>query len=162
MPKKTRGDKKTTAKKQRFVQSLIANTPDITMAQAGQAVTKKFGTMLAFDKLREAFTSGGGKLTNRGRKRGTSTSASSAAARAALRSGIGRRQSDVRAAVMSKALSGLPTHLVFVINGAKAVPNIFSTSKQAEDYITKLIEGGASPSNVGYYERRPMGVTVQI
>ncbi len=190
-----RKSSKATAAKQKYVQSLIQSDATITMSAAGQQVIKKFGTMLAFDKLREAFLSGGGKLSKRGRPSKfasrknvaskpqvaspSTTARTSSVARKPARiqnvaspgekssimhraRSIGRRSADVQAAAINKTFHTLPTHMVVTLQGSQNIPQTFATQKQAQAHIQKLLEQGLVPSQIAYYERKPMGVSIRI
>ena len=62
------------------------------MYQIGEAVKDKFGSMIAFAKLREAFLDAGGKLGKRGRKPGSKNRPKAAkATKAKAKKSDGRR-----------------------------------------------------------------------
>lgn len=67
-----RGTPETTKKKQEFVREMVGSKPGVTMNQVGIALKKQYGTQLAFDKLRKAYATAGGKIdTRRGPKKGS-------------------------------------------------------------------------------------------
>ena len=54
-----------TKQKQAFIAELVKANAKISMNEAGKKVRAKFGTQLAYDKLREAFAGAGGKIDTR-------------------------------------------------------------------------------------------------
>jgi hypothetical protein len=60
-----------TQQKQQFVKDAVGADQNLTMNRVGKMVQQKFGTTLAFPKLREAFVAAGGKVdTRRGNRKG--------------------------------------------------------------------------------------------
>lgn len=153
MAKRTKAN---TAKKQAYVAELLKANPKHTMNAIGKAVTKKFGTQLAYDKLRQAFVAGGGKLAKRGPRRG-SKKARKAGARKP-----GRRKSDRAAARLKRTITGSPAHLVVVMRRGTIEPNAFDTLAAAREFATECLSKGALPAEVSYYERRPLAITTSI
>ena len=148
--------KANTAKKQAHVAALLKSDPKMTMNAVGKAVTKKFGTQLAYDKLREAFVAGGGKLAKRGPKKGARKARKSTARKP------GRRKSDHAGAKLKSAISSNPVHLVVVQRGGSLEASPFDNLSHARAFATKCLARGALPGEVSYYVRRPLEITTSI
>lgn len=142
-----------TIEKMDHVKSL-ATKAGMTMNKANEAVLKKFGVKLAFNTLKEAFLSGGGKVGKPGRKAGSKNKGT--------RATTGRRAADKSAASTRKALGGLPGHMVVISNGRNVETAQFSRKSDAQEYARKQLEKGVSSSAIGYYTRGPLEVSFGI
>jgi hypothetical protein len=142
-----------TSAKQAFVHELVKGNPEITMNQAGQKVRAKFGSQLAFDKLKQAFASAGGKVGKPGRRKGS---------RKHIDRRLGRRVSDQVAAKVNATLKGMPKHVVILhVNGFIDTAE-FSGKDQAVAYASKQLASGVSASEIAYYTRQPLELSVGI
>ena len=148
--------KSNTAKKQAYVAELLKADPKQTMNAVGKAVTKHFGTQLAYDKLREAYIASGGKLAKRGPKKGSKKGRTSASRKP------GRRKADRAAVKLKRTISANPAHLVIVQRDGSIQPNPFDTVAQAREFATKCLAQGVLPGEVSYYQRRPLEITTSI
>ncbi|MBZ0135607.1 MAG: hypothetical protein K8I27_04445 [Planctomycetes bacterium] len=142
-----------TRKKQEFVAELVNGSPDITMNEAGKRVRTRFGTQLAFDKLKEAFKKAGGKVGKPGRRKGS---------RKHVDRRMGRRESDQRAARINATLKGMPRHVVIVHAGGAVDTSEFSTRDQAVTFARAQVHSGVSVSDIAYYTRQPLEISVGI
>ncbi|MBV6514616.1 MAG: hypothetical protein HPKKFMNG_00244 [Planctomycetes bacterium] len=143
-----------TLKKQAFVEEQHKENPKLTMNQIGKLVRQKFGTQLAFPKLKEVWERIGGKIENRGRR------AQANAAQTPRKAG--RRKSDKAAARVQRTLSGLPQHVVVVRGASGPETHEFTGRDQAVEFTRKQIEGGVPTSAIAYYQRQPMEVQIGI
>ena len=148
--------KANTAKKQAHVAALLKSDPKMTMNAAGKAVTKKFGTQLAYDKLREAFVAGGGKLAKRGPRKGSKKTGQNSARKP------GRRESDRAAVRLKSTISANPAHLVVVQRGSALETRPFDNLSQAREFASRCLAQGALLGDVSYYVRRPLEITTSI
>lgn len=142
-----------TRKKQAFVAELVKGNPDITMNEAGKRVRTRFGTQLAFDKLKEAFKKAGGKVGKPGRRKGS---------RKHIDRRYGRRESDQRAARINATLKGMPKHVVIVHNNGAVDTSEFSSRDQAVTFARSRVLSGVSVSDIAYYTRQPLEISVGI
>ena len=142
-----------TRKKQAFVAELVKGSPDITMNEAGKRVRTRFGTQLAFDKLKEAFKKAGGKVGKPGRRKGS---------RKHVDRRYGRRESDQRAARINATLKGMPAHVVIVHNSGAVDTSEFGTRDQAVKFARSQVLGGVSVADIAYYTRQPLEISVGI
>ncbi len=143
-----------TRKKQDFVAELVKGNSDITMNEAGKRVKAKFGTQLAFKNLKEAFTGAGGKVGKPGRRKGSRG--------AAKRRRVGRRASDRRAARTRATLTGMPDHVVIIRAGNDVETSEFSTKTQAIAFARSQVLAGTPVSDISYYLRQPLEISVGI
>lgn len=142
-----------TRKKQEFVAELVKGSPDITMNEAGKRVRTRFGTQLAFDKLKEAFKNAGGKVGKPGRRKGS---------RKHVDRRMGRRESDQRAARINATLKGMPKHVVIVHVGGAVDTSEFASREQAVSFARSQVLSGVSVSDIAYYTRQPLEISVGI
>lgn len=142
-----------TRKKQEFVAELVKGSPDVTMNEAGKRVRTRFGTQLAFDKLKEAFKKAGGKVGKPGRRKGS---------RKHVDRRYGRRESDQRAARVNATLKGMPKHVVIVHVKGAAEPSEFGSRDQAVTFARSRVLAGVSVSDIAYYTRQPLEISVGI
>ncbi len=120
------------------------------MNEAGKQVRVKFGTQLAFPRLKEAFRQSGGKVGRPGRRPKPRT--------VLIDRRLGRRESDVRAARTRETLKAMPQHVVIVHAGDDVEPYEFRSRGDAETFTRRQIESGTSPTEIAYYERQPLSV----
>ncbi|MCA8917631.1 MAG: hypothetical protein KDB32_00940 [Planctomycetes bacterium] len=142
-----------TLKKQELVAELVKGKPDITMNEAGKRVRAKFGTQLAFDKLKEAFTKAGGKVGKPGRRKGS---------RKHVERRYGRRASDVAYAKINKTLKGMPKHVVIMHVKGNIDTSEFHTKEQAVAFARSQVLAGIPVSDLSYYTRQPLEISVGI
>ena len=142
-----------TRKKQEFVADLVKGSPDITMNEAGKRVRTRFGTQLAFDKLKEAFKNAGGKVGKPGRRKGS---------RKHVDRRMGRRESDQRAARINATLKGMPKHVVIVHAKGAVDTSEFGSRDQAVTFARSQVLAGVSVSDIAYYTRQPLEISVGI
>lgn len=134
-----------TAKKVAYVQELVNKHAGMSMNEISKEITKKFKTVLAFPKLREAFLAAGGKIGTQGRRKKG-----------------GRRAADRQAARTSRALGGLSKHLVVVNEDNGVQTETFGTRRDAEAFARKSIEGGVPSNQIGYYTRESLSISVDL
>jgi transposase len=142
-----------TRKKQAFVAELVKGKPDITMNEAGKRVRAKFGTQLAFDKLKEAFKAAGGKVGKPGRRKGS---------RKHVERRQGRRASDRAYAKINKTLKGMPKHVVIMHQNGNVDTSEFNTKDQAVAFARSQVLAGVSVSDIAYYTRQALEISVGI
>ena len=142
-----------TARKQEFVAELVKGAPDITMNEAGKKVRSKFGTQLAFDKLKEAFKAAGGKVGKPGRRKGS---------RKHVDRIYGRRDSDRAYAKISKTLKGMPKHVVIMHVKNLVDTSEFNTREQAVEFARRQVSAGIPVSDIAYYTREALEISVGI
>jgi transposase len=145
-----------TRKKQDFVKELVKANPDITMNEAHDRVKKKFGTQLAHDKMREAFKGAGGKIRKPGRRKGSRNKTTRKSRR------VGRRASDRRAARTAATLKGMPEHVVIVRTDGGVETNEFNTKNQAVAFAKSQVHAGVPVSDISYYLRQALEISVGI
>ncbi|MBX3473085.1 MAG: hypothetical protein KF754_01735 [Planctomycetes bacterium] len=139
-----------TAAKQQMVADLVHDNPGITMNEAGKLVRAKFGTQLAFPRLKEAFKRAGGKVGKPGRRPKPRTEL--------VDRRMGRRESDQRAFRTRETLKGMPQHVVIVHVGGDVEPHEFGSRGDAESFARRQLEAGVSAGAIAYYERQPMNI----
>lgn len=139
-----------TASKQAFVAELVRANSDITMNEAGKQVRAKFGTQLAFPRLKEAFRSAGGRVGRPGRRPKPRTQL--------VDRRLGRRESDQRAYRTRETLKAMPQHVVILHVGGDIEPHEFGSRGDAETFTRRQIESGTAPNAIAYYERQPLSV----
>lgn len=144
-----------TLKKQAFVEELHKSEPSLSMNQIGLRVKQKFGTQLAFPKLKEIWERIGGKIENRGRRAQAQKAGYTPRKQ-------GRRQADKVAAKTSRTLGSLPQHVVVVRGNAGPETHEFDSRDMATAFSKKAIESGTPTSAIAYYQRQPMEVQVGI
>lgn len=142
-----------TRKKQEFVAELVKGKADITMNEAGKRVRAKFGTQLAFDKLKEAFKAAGGKVGKPGRRKGS---------RKHVERRQGRRAADRAYAKISKTLKGMPKHVVIMHAAGNVDTSEFNTKEQAVAFARSQVLAGVSVSDIAYYTRQALEISVGI
>ncbi|MBX3459502.1 MAG: hypothetical protein KF696_05950 [Planctomycetes bacterium] len=142
-----------TKAKQEFVADLLRTNPDMTMNEAGKRVRAKFGTQLAFDRLKQAFTAAGGKVGKPGRR---------AKPRAKIDRRIGRRAADIAAARIQSVLGQMPKHVVVMHVNSAIDTNEFATREQAVAFTRNQVLSGVPVSNIAYYLRQPLEISVGI
>ncbi|MCA8916918.1 MAG: hypothetical protein KDB90_16115 [Planctomycetes bacterium] len=142
-----------TKRKQEFVAELVKGSPDITMNEAGKKVRSRFGTQLAFDKLKEAFKSAGGKVGKPGRRKGS---------RKHVDRRYGRRDSDRAYAKISRTLQGMPKHVVIMHVKGLVDTSEFNTREQAVAFARSQVLAGVPVSDIAYYTRQPLEISVGI
>ncbi|MDC1142537.1 hypothetical protein OAU50_05565 [Planctomycetota bacterium] len=142
-----------TIKKMDYVKSL-AKKPGMTMNKANDAVNKKYGVKLAFNRLKDAFKSGGGKVGKPGRRTGSKNKGT--------RSTTGRRSSDKSATRTRNTLGGLPAHMVVVSSGRNVETAQFGKKSDAQAFARKQLESGVPASAIGYYTRGSLEVSFGI
>jgi hypothetical protein len=142
-----------TLAKQDFVNELVAGSTDITMNEVGKRVRARFGTQLAFNKLKEAFTKAGGKVGKPGRR---------AKARNKIDRKIGRRASDRVAARIQSVLRDMPKHIVVMHGEGGIDTSEFATREQAVAFARSQLQAGISVASIGYYTRQPLEISVGI
>lgn len=145
-----------TRKKQEFVAELVKSNKDITMNEAHERVKKKFGTQLAHPKMREAFKGAGGKVRKPGRRKGSRNKSTGKSRR------VGRRAADRKAARTTATLKGMPEHVVIVRTGDAVETNEFNTRNQAEAYAKSQVHAGVPVSDISYYLRQALEISVGI
>lgn len=143
-----------TSAKQAFVAELVGANHDITMNEAGKQVRAKFGTQLAFPRLKEAFEAAGGKVGKPGRRAKPRTTL--------VDRRLGRRVADQRAAVTRETLKAMPTHVVILKIGGDIEPHQFSTRADAETFARGQIEHGVALNALAYYQRQPLNLNVSV
>ena len=143
-----------TSQKQAFVAELVHANHDITMNEAGKQVRVRFGTQLAFPRLKEAFKAAGGKVGKPGRRAKPRTTL--------VDRRLGRRVADQRAAVTRETLKAMPTHVVIVKIGGDIEPHQFSTRNDAEGFARGQIEHGVALNALAYYQRQPLNLNVRV
>ena len=155
-PRGRRGgrSRENTLAKQALIAELVRGSPDMTMNEAGKRVRAKFGTQLAFPRLKEAFRAAGGKVGRPGRRPKPRPHVAERKA--------GRRASDVRAARARATLGGMPQHVVIVHNGGDIVPHEFGTRDQAESFTQGQLQRGVALTSIGYYMRQPLKINVGV
>lgn len=142
-----------TRAKQNFVAELLRDNPDMSMNEAGKRVRAKFGTQLAFDRLKQAFTAAGGKVGKPGRR---------AKPRAKIDRRIGRRAADHAAARIQSVLGQMPKHVVVIHAGNAVDTSEFATREQAVSFTRSQVLSGVPVSNIAYYLRQPLEISVGI
>lgn len=142
-----------TKAKQDFVAELVAGNPGITMNECGKRVRAKFGAQLAFDRLKQAFTAAGGKVGKPGRR---------AKPRSKVDRRIGRRQSDHAAARVQSVLKEMPKHIVVMHAPSGIDTSEFATREQAVAFARSQVLSGVAVSNIAYYVRQPLEISVGI
>jgi hypothetical protein len=142
-----------TIKKMDYVSSL-AKKPGMTMNKANDAVNKKYGVKLAFNRLKDAFKAGGGKVGKPGRRAGSKNKKT--------RTTTGRRSADKSAARNRKNLGGLPQHMVVVASGRHVDTAQFGKKSEAQAYARKQLESGVPASAIAYYTRGSLEVSFGI
>lgn len=140
-----------TDKKQNYVAELVKLNKDITMNEAHKSVKKRFGTQLAHPKMREAFKRAGGKIRKPGRRKGSRN-----------KSKVGRRASDRRAARTNATLKGMPDHIVIVHVPGGVETNEFNGKNQAVAFAKSQIHAGTPVSDIAYYMRQALEISVGI
>ncbi|MCA8940253.1 MAG: hypothetical protein KDB07_10605 [Planctomycetes bacterium] len=160
-----------TSAKEAYVAELVKANASESMYSIGEAVKKKFGTMLAFNKLREAFIAAGGQLGKRGRPKGSKNKPKAATkakkeskprASSNMRS-AGRRKSDVAGYVARRALGRLSAHMVIVTSDdGTPVPYTFENKTEASAFVQKQLDAGIGFDRLGYYSKQEMGVRVTL
>lgn len=143
-----------TKAKQDFVNELVKGNPDITMNEAGKRVRTRFGTQLAFDKLKEAFRAAGGKVGKPGRR------AKPRPVKIDRR--IGRRAADINAARTRATLQAMPKHVVIISREGDLETSDFATREQAVAYTRSKLQAGIAVSNISYYQRQPLEISVGV
>jgi hypothetical protein len=143
-----------TRAKQDFVTELVLGNPDITMNEAGKRVRGRFGTQLAFDKLKQAFTGAGGKVGKPGRRAKPRDKV--------IDRKIGRRASDRAAARIQSVLKDMPKHVVVMHMTSGIDTNEFATREQAVAFARSQLLAGVPVSSIGYYTRQPLEISVGI
>lgn len=154
-----RRDPETLEKKLNFVKELVKEKPDVNMNQVSKEVKMKFGTMLAFDKLREAFLEAGGKITRRGGGRST---AGTMRTRAQSTRGAGRRQADRSAGRMRESLNTLSEHIVIVRHDDGPEVHGFKSKSLATEFVRRKLAIGIDATRMGYYVRNPLEISVSL
>lgn len=139
-----------TQAKQALVAELVRSHPGITMNEAGKIVRTKFGTQLAFPKLKEAFKQAGGKVGRPGRRPKPRTQL--------VDRRLGRRESDQRAARTRETLKAMPQHVVILHIGGDIEPHEFTSRNEAENFTRRQLENGKAANEIAYYERQPLSV----
>lgn len=139
-----------TQAKQELVAELVRSNPGITMNEAGKQVRAKFGTQLAFPKLKEAFKQAGGKVGRPGRRPKPRTQL--------VDRRLGRRESDQRAARTRETLKAMPQHVVILHIGGDIEPHEFTSRNEAENFTRRQLENGKAANEIAYYERQPLSV----
>ncbi len=143
-----------TQAKQDFVAELVRSNSDITMNEAGKRVRGRFGTQLAFDKLKQAFTSAGGKVGKPGRRAKPRDKV--------VDRKIGRRASDRAAARIQSVLKDMPKHIVVMHVGGSIDTSEFATREQAVAFTRTQLQSGVPVSSVGYYLRQPLEISLDV
>lgn len=143
-----------TKAKQDFVLELVKGSPEITMNEAGKRVRTRFGTQLAFDKLKEAFRSAGGKVGKPGRR--------AKPREVKIDRRIGRRAADIAAARTRATLQSMPKHVVIISRSGDLETNDFATREQAVAYTRSQLQAGIAVSNISYYQRQPLEISVGV
>lgn len=159
-----------TKAKQDFIAQLVKESASVTMNEAGKKVRAKFGTQLAYDKLRDAFSKAGGKIdTRRGPKKGSKRKTGAKKAKAEGKGSrkhidrrMGRRESDQRAARINATLKGMPKHVVIVHNSGAVDTSEFASRDQAVTFARSRVLSGVSVSDIAYYTRQPLEISVGI
>lgn len=160
-----RGDYETMMKKIAYVEELTRKDPSQTMNDISKAVMEKFGTQLAFDKLRVAFLENGGVLRPRGRKPRDGRDGLSVVSPSGIigdRRSAGRRDSDVSGARAKQTLGRMPAYMVVKFEGGELQTNEFKNRDEARRFIEKSLNDGFSPADIGFYERNKIEVSVGI
>ncbi|MCZ7607801.1 MAG: hypothetical protein M5U25_17390 [Planctomycetota bacterium] len=142
-----------TQRKQEFVAELVKGNPDITMNEAGKKVRTRFGTQLAFDKLKEAFKNAGGKVGKPGRRKGS---------RKHVDRRHGRRAADQAYVKISKTLQGMPRHVVIMHVKGVIDTSEFQSKDQAVAFARSQMLVGVPASDIAYYTRQPLEISVGI
>lgn len=142
-----------TQRKQEFVNELVKGNPDITMNEAGKKVRTRFGTQLAFDKLKEAFKNAGGKVGKPGRRKGS---------RKHVDRRHGRRAADQAYVKISKTLQGMPRHVVIMHVKGLIDTSEFAAKEQAVAFARSQMLAGVPASDIAYYTRQPLEISVGI
>jgi hypothetical protein len=148
----TRSPKETRAKME-FVGELVRGNPGITMNECGKRVRQRFGAQLSFDKLKQAFTSAGGKVGKPGRR---------AKPRSKIDRKIGRRASDRAAARVQSVLKDMPKHIVVMHMDGNIDTSEFATREQAVEFARSRAQSGVPLLNIAYYLRQPLEISVGI
>ena len=142
-----------TLKKQEFVAELVKGKSEITMNEAGKRVRAKFGTQLAFDKLKEAFKKAGGKVGKPGRRKGS---------RKHVERRYGRRAADQAYAKINQTLKGMPKHVVIMHVRGNVDTSEFNTKDQAVAFARSQVLAGVSVADIAYYTRQGLEISVGI
>ncbi len=142
-----------TRAKQDFVAELLRSTPDMSMNECGKRVRVRFGSQLAFDRLKQAFQAAGGKVGKPGRR---------AKPRPKIDRRIGRRAADHVAAKIQHVLGGMPKHVVVMHVNNAVDTNEFSTREQAVAFTRSQVLSGVPVSHIAYYLRQPLEISVGI
>lgn len=143
-----------TKAKQDFVAELVAGNPGITMNECGKRVRAKFGAQLAFDRLKQAFTAAGGKVGKPGRRAKPRSEV--------INRKIGRRESDRSAARVQSVLKEMPKHIVVMHTTSGIDTSEFATREQAVAFARSQVLSGVAVSNIAYYVRQPLEISVGI
>ncbi|MCB9932026.1 MAG: hypothetical protein H6841_01235 [Planctomycetes bacterium] len=142
-----------TQRKQEFVAELVKGNPDITMNEAGKKVRTRFGTQLAFDKLKEAFKNAGGKVGKPGRRKGS---------RKHVDRRHGRRAADQAYVKISRTLQGMPRHVVIMHVKGLIDTSEFQSKDQAVAFARSQMLAGVPASDIAYYTRQALEISVGI
>lgn len=142
-----------TRKKMEFVAELVKGSPDITMNECGKRVRTRFGTQLAFDRLKAAFKQAGGKVGKPGRRKGS---------RKHIVRVEGRRASDKAYAKIRQTLQGMPTHVVIMHVKGVVDTSEFQSKDQATAFARSQMLVGVPASDIAYYTRQALEVSVGI
>jgi hypothetical protein len=148
----TRSPEATKAKME-FVAELVRGNPDITMNECGKRVRTRFGTQLAFDRLKAAFQSAGGKIGKPGRRKGS---------RKHVERVEGRRDSDRAYAKIKQTLKGMPKHIITMHVRGLVDTSEFETREQAVAFARSQVLTGVPVSDIAYYTRQPLEISVGI
>ena len=97
-----------TADKQSFVAELLKADGNLTMNQIGKQVRAKFGTQLAYDKLREAFVGAGGKVDERRGPKARGKGKKAKAARKGRKGGRSRENTQAKQALVAELVRSHP------------------------------------------------------
>jgi|GEM_PF-3344446 len=155
-----RRDPETLEKKLAFVRECVKNDPEVNMNQVSKDVKKKFGTMLAFDKLRTAFLEAGGKITRRGG--GRSTAGTVRGRPAAGTRQEGRRQIDRAGGRMRESLNTLAEHIVVVRHDDGPEVHGFKTKALSTEFVRRKLAIGIDATRMGYYTRQALEIAISL
>lgn len=135
-----------TGEKMAYVGEMLSRDATLSMNAIKPMITKKFGSMLAHEKLKEAYDewmrAHGYPVGGNGRRRGGRTSA------------VGRRAADKAAAIASTTISKMPQFFVAVRRPERHDVTVtpFSSERDANGHIYKLvIDNGVSLNSIGFY-----------
>lgn len=142
-----------TRKKMDFVSELVKGSPDITMNECGKRVRTRFGTQLAFDRLKSAFQKAGGKVGKPGRRKGS---------RKHIERIEGRRDSDRAYAKIKQTLKGMPKHIITMHVRGLVDTSEFESREQAVAFARSQVLTGVPVSDIAYYTRQPLEISVGI